>query len=296
MNAERFDSRFSMWYNYRKASLLYNGGIAVKIVTLIENTQGAQCPCFEHGLSFYIETEKHKLLADTGQTAGFMSNADALGINLKAVDTVVLSHGHYDHSGGIMPFAAVNLSARIYMQRTASGHFYHDERYIGIDREILSLPQVRLLDGDYVIDDELSIFSGIAGRRYWAKSNLVLSRHEGGDVLQDDFCHEQCLVITEGKQRVLVSGCAHNGILNVLDRYKDIYGSLPDVAISGFHMMKKTEYTDEELDIIRETAHELSKTDTLFYTGHCTGESAFLIMKEIMGEQLQKLYSGMRIL
>lgn len=268
----------------------------MKIVTLIENTKGAECPCFEHGLSFYIETEKHKLLADTGQTSGFMSNAETLGIDLGSVDTVVLSHGHYDHSGGIMPFAAINPSALIYMQRTAAGHFYHDERYIGIDRDIISLPQVRFLDGDHTIDDELSIFSGITGRRCWAKSNLALSVHKDGEALQDDFCHEQCLVITDGDRRVLISGCTHNGILNVLDRYKEIYGSMPDIAISGFHMMKKTEYTDEELDIIRETAHELSKTDTVFYTGHCTGERAFVIMKDIMGEQLQKLYSGKRIL
>lgn len=89
-----------------------------------------------------------------------------------------------------------------------------------------------------------------------------------------------------------MSGCAHNGILNILDRYYEIFGACPDVVISGFHMMKKSDYTEEEVDNIRQIAYELLKTKALFYTGHCTGQKAFDVMKEIMGEQLQSFHSG----
>ena len=80
----------------------------MKIINLIENIQGSQDVLFEHGLSFYIETLKHKLLADCGQTDAFLKNAQSMEIDLKKVDTVILSHGHYDHSGGILPFTEVN--------------------------------------------------------------------------------------------------------------------------------------------------------------------------------------------
>ena len=72
----------------------------MRIINLMENTKGAEGCVWEHGLSFYIETKKHKLLADTGASEAFLKNAVVLGIDLRRVDTVILSHGHYDHGGG----------------------------------------------------------------------------------------------------------------------------------------------------------------------------------------------------
>ena len=86
-----------------------------------------------HGLSLYLETHDHRLLMDTGSTGAFADNAEALGIDLTRVDTVVLSHGHYDHAGGLLRFAALNPGAPIYLQAGADGDFYHGDRYIGID-------------------------------------------------------------------------------------------------------------------------------------------------------------------
>ena len=228
-------------YNDKKI----RGGKLVRIITLMENTQGEEGCAFEHGLSLYIETEKHKILADTGATGAFAENAEKLGVDLSSVDMVVLSHGHYDHSGGILTFTEKNRHARIYMQQKATGDFYHGERYIGIDRRIPDLPQVEMIRGDRVLDGEVSLFSNITGRRCFPQSNLVLTRKINGKEQQDTFDHEQCLVIKEGKEQVLVSGCAHNGILNILDRYREIYGGMPARVISGFHMMKKTPYTEE---------------------------------------------------
>ena len=117
---------------------------------------------------FYIETEKHKLLFDLGPSEETLRNAEKLGIDISAVDTVILSHGHYDHSGGIIPFSKINDKAVIYMQNGADAKFYSDDgeregreryRYIGIDEKIAELPQVKFIAGDFRIDDELSFFT-----------------------------------------------------------------------------------------------------------------------------------------
>ena len=102
-------------------------------------------------------------------------------------------------------------------------------------------------------------------------------------------------MITQGEHRTLMSGCAHNGILSILHAYYELFGSYPDTVISGFHMAKKSDYTQDEIDYIRYTAGELMKTKALFYTGHCTGQAAFGIMKEMMGEQLEGFHSGSRL-
>ena len=265
----------------------------MKMITLVENTGGHESCIAEHGLSLYIETEHHRLLLDTGQTDAVIKNAEALGIDLTAVDTVILSHGHYDHSGGILPFSQINHTAQIIMQRAAVEQHYHGERYIGIDPAILNLPNVRLIDSDMKLDDELFLFSGIKGRRCYPQGNRRLSCIRNGEKTEDDFSHEQCLVVTQNDKRWLLSGCAHNGILNILDRYRELFGSAPDIVISGFHMMKRDgEHNAAEKTVILQTAQELSQMPTVFYTGHCTGLPAFEMMQKIMGEQLIALHSG----
>ncbi len=247
----------------------------------------------QHGLSFYIETGRHTLLMDTGASDLTWENARVLGADLSRVDTVVISHGHYDHAGGLLGFARRNTKAEIYLKKSASGDFFHGERYIGIDKKILELPNLHLIEEDeYRIDEELSLFSNITERKLWPESNRVLTARIDGKDVQDDFSHEQCLVISENGKKVLLSGCAHNGILNILNRFREIWQSWPDAVVSGFHMMKKTACTDDEIRSISETARELAKLPSEFYTGHCTGKTAFDIMKNIMGEQLRPICSG----
>ena len=277
----------------------------MRIINLVENTEGSTGCGIEHGLSFYIETEQHRLLMDTGQTDLLIKNAEKLGIDLTKVDTVILSHGHYDHGGGILPFSEINPNAKIYVSETAFGEYYSvnkagEPHYIGLAKEIQELPQVVVVGkeqcaeqaGIYRIDDELSIFSGIGNEHPIPSTNLRLKRKTEDGLVQDDFGHEQCLVIREGAKSVLLSGCAHHGILNILDRYYELYGDDPDVVISGFHMMRKNGYPDEDINMIIDTALELRKYRTVFYTGHCTGTEPYEAMKKLMGDQLQYVHSG----
>ncbi len=271
----------------------------MRIVNLVEDTKGVEGCVYEHGLSFYIETNKHKILVDTGASDVILENAKVLGIDLTQVDTVVISHGHYDHTGGLLAFAKMNPLAKIYMRDNAGKAYYsikdNGEKYIGIHQDILKLPQLVLVEGDMQIDEELSLFTNVIGRRFWAKGNLLLKRKDVIGLVQDEFDHEQCLVVTEGTKKVLFSGCAHNGILNILEKYRECYQEYPHMVVSGFHMIQQ-EYTQEDLENIRQTARELQKLNCTFYSGHCTGQVALDVMKEIMQEQLKQIHSGMEII
>ena len=270
----------------------------MRIVNLVENTEGAPGCGAAHGLSFYVETGRHRLLMDTGPSALMIENAGILGIDLKQVDTVVISHGHYDHSDGLPAFAAINPSARIYIRRGAEAEYCSDDgvegnmHYIGMERSIPSLPGLVWVDGELRIDEELMLFTHITGRRHWPQGNGHLKVRRGGAFYQDDFDHEQCLLVTSGGRRVLLSGCAHNGILNILDRCREATGVVPDAVISGFHMKKRGDYTAAERETIEDTARALTRWPCAFYTGHCTGLPAFELMKAIMGDQLTYVHCG----
>ena len=348
----------------------------------MENSCGADPQIHaEHGLSFYVETEKHKLLVDTGQSDLTWENAGWLGVDLSSVDLAILSHGHYDHSGGLLTFAARYPGVPIWLKDSAGGPYYSRktgrEEYIGIDQRLLALPQLHFTAGDCQIDEELSLYSDVTGRILWPAGNRVLLRKVGahtetlpmaqfgagdccvsqtesecleqnimadicisraqsgtekiygkreqsgtekisdgceqssigkmsndreqngtedvsGDAVyvQDDFAHEQYLVIRQRQDYYLFSGCAHNGIINILARFREIYGCDPKAVFSGFHMMKNGLYEDEDIARVRQTAEILAGSSTHFYTGHCTGEEAYGIMKEILGPQLHHLHAG----
>ena len=268
----------------------------MRIVNLIENIKGNPECDFEHGLSLYVETQKHKLLMDTGCSDKFLENAKRLSVQLENVDSVVLSHGHYDHGGGLLDFAKINSHARIYVRENAFLDFYHgkdeNKRYIGLDKRISNLAQLYYVSGNRRMDKELFLFTNVTSRILWPSSNLELTVEKDGVLVQDDFSHEQYLVISQNGKNILISGCAHNGILNILEKYHQIFSKNPDVVISGFHMMKKSGYKQEDIDLIEKTAWKLKDYRTKFYTCHCTGEEPYERMKRILGEQIDYVKSG----
>lgn len=272
----------------------------MRIINLVENELGETGCEAAHGLSFYVETENHKLLFDTSPSDVVLRNAQKLGVDLTAVDTVILSHGHYDHSGGILSFVEVNPRAKIYMQHNAGGDYYAYDgedkgfRYIGIDKKILSSPQVQLLEGDTKLDDELQLFTVDKRAFPLPSTNKRLRELRGIEYKQDEFKHEQNLLLTADGKKILFCGCAHNGILNVMETLERKFGKelLPDLVIGGFHLMKRTEFSETDTAEVTEIANRLKDYKAHFATCHCTGFPVFNQMKEIMGEQLSYVHSG----
>ncbi len=271
----------------------------MRIIPLVENTCRSPACQAAHGLSLWIETDNQRILMDAGPDGDLLlANAAALGIDLSQADMLILSHGHYDHADGIPAFAACNPVAPIFLRRSAALPYYSGSpadgtlHYIGVNPAVLSLPTLRWMDGETELAESIFLFGGVTARRFWPESNLRLSRKEGDAYAQDSFDHEQCLLIRENGKSVLFSGCAHNGILNILDRCRELYGAAPDAVVSGFHMKKSAPYTAAEEATILSTARELQKWPCTFYTCHCTGLPAFDMMKTIMGDQLQYAACG----
>ena len=285
----------------------------MKITCLMENTTGNVNCQSEHGLSLLVETKDRTILVDTGASGLFLENANKLDVNLRKVETVFLSHGHYDHGGGILEFCKVNPTAKIVMQKSALGDYWHKsehvEKYIGLNLSIKELDNLILAEGDFEYckdglkynfrpENQEGMYVFTLNKRSkkelkcWPEGNLVLKEKLGGEYVQDDFIHEQYIVVKEQGKSVLISGCAHNGILNILEEYQRKFGANPDMIISGFHMRKKEGYSQKDFEVIKETAKILKDTGILCYTGHCSGEEPYQIMKEIMGEQLQYVRCG----
>ena len=260
------------------------------ITALMENTAIEDGFLFEHGLSLHIQTREHRVLFDTGQSNGFIANAGRLGIDLAAVDMAVLSHGHYDHGGGLMGFLALNDHAPVYVSRYAFDGFYAgEERYIGLEPALKANPRLVPVGDSLEIGDGLTLFSCNERPRPYVMDSYGLNVLRGDALMPDDFRHEQYLLIQEQGKRVLISGCSHKGILNIMSWFT------PDVLIGGFHFMK-VDPAGAEHTVLDEAAQVLAQADTQYYTCHCTGLAQYEYLKARMGDQMQYLAAGQQII
>ncbi|MBO0551847.1 MBL fold metallo-hydrolase, partial [Clostridium botulinum] len=115
---------------------------------------------------------------------------------------------------------------------------------------------------------------------------------KNGMMVEDDFSHEQSLLITEGETTVLVGGCAHGGIVNLLNKADELLGRPVDFVVSGFHLYDPPTKKTEPESRIDELAAKLSKHSTRYFTCHCTGETAFNRLHSLLGEQISTLSTG----
>lgn len=256
----------------------------MKITCLIENTSVRDDIGSEHGLSMYVETDTSKLLFDMGQTELFSDNAGKLGVDLSEVDAAVLSHGHYDHGGGLARFLEINKKAPVYLSRYAfEPHLNAASKYIGLDTSLVNSDRLIFTDDFFRINDTMSLYSCNDRERKYPTDSIGLGMIKDDKVVQDDFRHEQYLLVEEKGRRVLFSGCSHKGILNITEWFS------PDVLVGGFHLSKLP--LDEKLT---EYAAELTATGTSFYTCHCTGVEQYDFLRRTM-KSLTYLSAGQSI-
>lgn len=251
----------------------------MKITVLVENKANEGFKP-KHGLSLYIETQNHKILFDLGPDETLFENSKLAGVDLSQVDTVIISHGHTDHGGALKQFLKINHMAKIYVQRNAFEKHYSKFLFlkvnVGLDAGVLNNKQIVLVDGNCRIDEELNLFTVTSAPKYYSTVNDALYTANG----KDDFSHEQNLVI-RGKKNVLIMGCGHSGVVNILEEAAKYH---PEVCIGGYHLfnpLTKKVVSDSLLDQI---AKEISLYDMKFYTCHCTGEYAFQYLSEHLSE------------
>lgn len=274
----------------------------MKLISLMDDKSDSSKFKHEHGLSYYIELNDKKILFDTGKTSLFIDNAKTLGVKLEAVEIVVLSHGHYDHSGGLKAFLEINDKAIVYVAKGVFEPRYAirengELAYIGIDPSLKGHPQIMEVTGGYEIHKGITLFSGVPSifSRPKANGNLMAVSKEDASTIEDDFMHEQNLLIEESGHTYLIAGCAHNGICNIIDYVINELSMSPTEVFGGFHLHNRREALRESPEVISRIGDYLIKSGAIFYTGHCTGEIAYNQLKKLMGDKIFYLASGCQL-
>jgi 7,8-dihydropterin-6-yl-methyl-4-(beta-D-ribofuranosyl)aminobenzene 5'-phosphate synthase len=271
----------------------------MKTTVLVENNTDSFLCCGQHGLSLYIEAGDIKLLFDAGQDELFYTNAKKMGVSIEDVGLMVISHGHFDHGGGLPCFLQKNQKSMVYIHDLAFGDYYSRTsvlpyRYIGLEQNCKNNARLVRNAGYLRINDELELFSLPPEKNcgFRTKGNETLLMRKGDEYPQDSFLHEQNLIITNNGKRHLIAGCAHCGIANILEYAEKLCANPIDNVIGGFHLYssgtKETE-SKEQVDVL---AKRLKQSKAIFYTGHCTGKMGYVLLREIMGDQIRPISTG----
>lgn len=267
----------------------------MRITSLVENTS-AKGFSVEHGLSLFIETDGGcRILFDMGQGSLFASNAKRAGIDPSEADLAIVSHGHYDHGGGLATYLSLPGNAPVYIHKEAFAPHYSLREtglhYIGLDPALADNKRLVFCSGQQNIGPGLTLFSDVTGTICTPFGNRLLFGSVPGQ--NDTFCHEQNLIISEDGHDTVIAGCAHTGIVNILHRAEQIIGRPPTHVLAGMHLVKSGLTPAEEDTFIQRLATHLKDFPRCrFYTMHCTGPEAYHKLKKLMGQQISYLDCG----
>ena len=280
----------------------------MRITTLIENSKEASETKLhnEHGLSFHISFQGNNILFDTGASDLFSKNADVMGIDLSIVHSAVISHHHYDHGGGLSRFLELNKDAKIYLREAPDGESYFRamwfiKRYVGLDGSLLEANPDRFVFLDEIVEilPSVYIIPKIELTYPKPKGNKYLYVKKGSEWRLDDFSHELILLIKDHDGLVIFSGCSHNGMLNMIDTVTKKFGRTPIKAvIGGFHLIGLPMF--DTMAGSRSEIEEIGRKTLTYpiesiYSGHCTGKKAYRVLKDVLGDKLNQLHTGVVI-
>lgn len=273
----------------------------MKISTLVENHGNVEKPSLkaEHGVSFYIEVAEHIYMSDVGQSGNFADNAEKMDVDLGRVETLAISHHHYDHGGGLGRFFEENKDAVVYLHTSPNADYFAVDspdsvRYIGLDRGLLKAHQDRLnyIDESQEISPGFYLITEIPEKYPKPHGDERLKRRIGDSIIADPFEHEMVTVVEGDEGLVVLTGCAHNGVLNMIAAAQNAFpGKSIQAVIGGFHLHHETDQTVWE---IGKTLLEMNIPRVI--TGHCTGEDATDVLEEVLGDRIHRLYTGMKMI
>jgi 7,8-dihydropterin-6-yl-methyl-4-(beta-D-ribofuranosyl)aminobenzene 5'-phosphate synthase len=264
--------------------------MSVQITTLSENTAGRMNLLAEWGLSILIEADGYKILLDTGQSFSAAYNAITLGIDLLQIDKIVFSHGHLDHTGGLLHIlkmvkdkveviAHPDIWALKYAKRPE-----RTEEYIGMPfpkEAAKTLGASFNLTKEPVWISENIVTSGeIPMITEYENIDPILYVKENGKLKPDPLWDDQALFLKSEKSLIIILGCAHRGIINTIRHAQKLTGVEPVYAvIGGTHLISAS---PQRMDL---TIAELSSLGVQrLGVSHCTGLPASAMLAQTFGE------------
>jgi len=271
-------------------------GDSVSIVILADNI-GCGELVGEWGLSMLVEYGGKRFLLDTGSSDRFISNAQILGIDIGTVDFAVLSHAHYDHTGGLEAFLQANQRAPVYLSRNAEENCYSGSvfpfKYIGMPAGVAGEYPQRIIRAAGVSEISPGVYlipHSTRGLSKLGRRNRLYVRR-GIWYVPDDFSHEQTLVFRTPGGLVLMNSCSHSGPEIVVQEVLQAFpGEHIKAYVGGLHLFR---LNGRE---VRAVSDRLSAcgVDRL-YTGHCTGQEAYEILTESFAGKIDLFRCGLRI-
>ena len=269
------------------------------IKTLVEDTTNKEDLKSEHGLSLYIETSGKRMLFDSGASGLFMENAIKMDINISDIDYAVISHGHNDHGGGLERFLEANSKAEVFIHSNAFNKHYSlrngKMEFIGLDSKLQNNKRLIYVKERFFIWKGIEVFSDVKTKMPLPVTNSNLYAENNGDIVLDNFSHELNLSISEDNRYFLFTGCSHNGIVNIMEHYKELKGCMPQFVIGGFHLANRNYTPTEDDAYIKELLKYMSGLQSVFYTCHCTGQDAFGILSKVLKDKISYLNTGKEI-
>ncbi len=266
---------------------------------LVDNTPAQDARLIsEHGLSLYIEVGGKHILLDTGLTGAAFDNAALMGIDIAAVDLLVLSHGHNDHTGGLQRFFALNSRATVYGSEYINRYTYWSNRRgirdLSPDKEVLNRYGNRFcwLTADTALAPDIYAVFCPHTPAPCPSGNSFLSVTCAGVTRAYDATDELALAVDTRNGRVVFSPCSHKGVLNILLAVQRIFPVQPITAfIGGLHLLNEMADKDHAAQLATRLAADYP--DLHLYTGHCTESTACTMLSAALDSRFHTLQTGL---
>lgn len=267
----------------------------LNLTLLTENKVRKNNLLAEHGLSIWIEFNGNHYLFDAGQSDVYLTNARKLGIDVTRADQVILSHGHYDHGGGLTYFPTREKTRLIAhpaaFDRKISLRDNNQHVYTGLPDDVQQWPDIVYNNGMHKLAEAVWAVTEIKTISDFKPCTDNMYIQDNGKIYPDNMLDEQILVIEREYGLVVILGCSHPGVINCLLHVKNKFpGQQINTVIGGMHLQSKE---DNELDDIIKALKDMSITRLIPL--HCTGLEASCLMKARLGSSVFFYQTGDQI-